>query len=135
MPRKGGKQGGKKPWVCGTGHANNHQSMEFDNMDQRNSNLTNASESFNNQSNHNNQTIDDYLPHKKVITWDKNDVGGWLKFIQQPNWVESFEHHEITGPVLLDINDAQLLKEIGIQSLGARKTILKGIESLIQRVW
>lgn len=58
-----------------------------------------------------------------------DSVTQWLEQLDLGEYVSSFSENHIEGQTLLDLTSDDL-KEIGISSLGHRKTILRAIEEL-----
>ena len=56
-----------------------------------------------------------------------NDISDWLESIGLEKYEEAFLNNDITPDILPELTNADL-KEMGINSLGARKRILKAIK-------
>lgn len=74
------------------------------------------------------------LMHKSGLplpatTWSVADVGVFLTSLGLPQYVDIFSTNEIQGEHLVDL-DREDLKELGVTSLGPRKTLVKAIEEL-----
>lgn len=62
-------------------------------------------------------------------SWGYKEVGEWLEQIGMPQLVLPFKEERIAGDVLFNL-DKELLKELGIESLGKVKQLLSKIEDL-----
>ena len=68
-----------------------------------------------------------------VRSWDIQRVGRWLlESNLPPHVVDTFRQHDITGSVLLDVDQAAL-KEMGIRAVGDRVKITVAIKQLRTR--
>lgn len=54
----------------------------------------------------------------------------WLEDNGFSEHVDAFQDHDITGAVLLSLNDAELREELGVERLGQRKRLLLLIQQL-----
>lgn len=66
-----------------------------------------------------------------VESWTVIDVVNWLKESGFKEYVTNFQKNDIDGELLLQLDLAKL-KDIGIESLGQRVTLLKKIQTLQQ---
>ena len=60
-----------------------------------------------------------------------DSVAAWLNGIGLGQYLSAFEEHEIQVHLLPDLTDGDL-RELGVNALGHRKTMLKSIEALRQ---
>ncbi|THH10366.1 hypothetical protein EW145_g1394 [Phellinidium pouzarii] len=65
-------------------------------------------------------------PREIIIEWDEHDVHLWLCKIGFPQYEVPIREHHITGDILTQL-DADMLKEIGISTIGQRLAILKAV--------
>ena len=59
-----------------------------------------------------------------------DDVRAWLSKLGLSQYAEAFEHNDVAPDLLPTLTD-QDLRELGVQSLGHRKMLLKAIGELI----
>lgn len=70
------------------------------------------------------------LMEKDVRSWSVADVGVWLEAMNLGDYKVKFSLNEISGDVLYEIQEEDLVM-LGINSLGHRKRILRGISQLV----
>lgn len=71
------------------------------------------------------------LEAKGVNSWTSKEVGEWIESVGYPQYKINFTKNHITGSVLLQKLDMEVLKkELGITSYGARAEILDRIASI-----
>lgn len=63
------------------------------------------------------------------VVWTIAQVGRLLDWLGLPQYQTAFAENEITGSLFLEL-DASDLKELGVQVLGHRKTLLKAVQGL-----
>ncbi|THH11650.1 hypothetical protein EW145_g504 [Phellinidium pouzarii] len=66
----------------------------------------------------------DLGPQGNIMFWDEHDVHLWLTGLGFPQYETQMREHHITGDILTQL-DAEMLKEIGVLTLGQRLAILK----------
>lgn len=64
-----------------------------------------------------------------ILEWDEGDVHAWLTTLGLPQYENQIRLHRVSGDVLC-LLDAESLKEIGIETIGQRLTILKAVYQL-----
>ncbi|KAI5122448.1 hypothetical protein M0805_008760 [Coniferiporia weirii] len=64
-----------------------------------------------------------------ILSWDEYDVHLWLSKLGFPQYEVQMREHHITGDILTQL-DHEMLKEIGVATLGQRLTILRAIYQL-----
>lgn len=65
-------------------------------------------------------------------TWNDGHIAQWLTDIKCGTLVETFRYHDIRGDLLLEL-DQDMLKEMGIESIGDRLRIVNGVRILRNR--
>ncbi|KAL4062484.1 hypothetical protein J3A83DRAFT_4362759 [Scleroderma citrinum] len=63
---------------------------------------------------------------RSILDWDEVQVQEWLSKIGFPQYHQQIKEHHIAGDVLCGLSD-ELLKEIGVTTIGQRIAILKAI--------
>ena len=67
-------------------------------------------------------------------TWDINAVGAWLQDLGLGQHASAFAHHRVDGRLLLQVDEQDLVEELGVASRLERKRILSHIERLREGV-
>ncbi|KAG1724699.1 uncharacterized protein EDB91DRAFT_1087370 [Suillus paluster] len=67
-----------------------------------------------------------------LSTWNDGHVARWLTNIHCSAFIETFRNHGIRGDLLLEI-DQDILKDMGVTSIGDRLRIVNGVKGLRNR--
>lgn len=58
------------------------------------------------------------------------DIATWLRDLGMEKYIEAFQREEIDMDILPDLTEDHLLRNLGVQSIGARLTIVAAIQGL-----